>query len=233
MVKLMSFKHWQVFAILMGVPVIAPLAVFCQVVANSSLTAVSIAGLIDIGHNYVAKMLAVLPCLTAVTIGLLAVWFSAMAVCLHKKLPPTAKMSLTGFWFCLLFPAVFKVVTSIWLSDLIAGFWNSEPLGRFFIVPQNFSTTCAFLLVSAQPLSAVVVNLMAHFAMSYLLGFLYVCSAFCIFYCFYFIAKALKTAELQRPVKFRDFAQEFFLIWILPVGIWIIQPRINQLFNKK
>ncbi|GAP73105.1 hypothetical protein SAMD00024442_6_77 [Candidatus Symbiothrix dinenymphae] len=233
MVKLMNLKHWQVFAILMGVPVIAPLAVFCQVVANSRLTTVSTASLMDIGNNYLAKMLAVLPCLTAVSIGLLAVWFSAMAVCLHKKLPPTAKMSLAGFWFCLLFPAVFKVVTAIWLPDLIAGFWNSEPHGHFFIFPQIFPTICAFLLVCAQPVSAIVAHLMAQFAMSYLLICLYVCSAFCIFYCFYFIAKALKTAELQRPVKFRDFAQEFFLIWILPVGIWIIQPRINQLFNKK
>lgn len=229
----MSFKHWQVFAILMGIPVIAPLAVFCQVVANSRLTAVSIAGLMDIGHNYVAKILAMLPCLTAVFIGLLVVWFSAMATCFHKKFPPTAKMSLTGFWFCLLFPAVFKVVTAIWLSDLTAEFWNSEPLGHFFIFPQNFPITCVFLLVCAQPVSAIAANLMVPFAMSYLLIFLYLCSAFCIFYCFYFIAKALKTVELQRPVNFRDFAQEFFLIWILPVGIWIIQPRINQLFNKK
>lgn len=53
----------------------------------------------------------------------------------------------------------------------------------------------------------------------------------CIFYCLYFNAKALKAAELQRPVTFSDFAGEFFLLWFFPVGIWILQPRINKLFD--
>jgi hypothetical protein len=35
----------------------------------------------------------------------------------------------------------------------------------------------------------------------------------------------------QKPVTFSDFAGEFFLIWFFPVGIWIIQPRINKLFD--
>jgi hypothetical protein len=54
---------------------------------------------------------------------------------------------------------------------------------------------------------------------------------FCIFYCFYFTAKVLKTVELQKPVTFNDYAGEFFLIWFFPIGIWFIQPRINRLFN--
>jgi len=56
---------------------------------------------------------------------------------------------------------------------------------------------------------------------------------FCIFYCLYFNAKALKAAEWQRPVTFSDFAGEFFMIWFFPVGIWILQPRINKLFENK
>jgi len=55
-------------------------------------------------------------------------------------------------------------------------------------------------------------------------------SMFCLFYCLYFIAKALKTVELQRPVTFSDYAGEFFLLWFYPVGVWILQPRINQIF---
>jgi len=56
---------------------------------------------------------------------------------------------------------------------------------------------------------------------------------FCMFYCLYFNAKALKAAEWQRPVTFSDFAGEFFMIWFFPVGIWILQPRINKLFENK
>lgn len=56
-------------------------------------------------------------------------------------------------------------------------------------------------------------------------------SMFCIFWCLAFVAKSLKAVELQRPVTFSDYAGEFFLIWFFPIGIWIIQPRINKLFD--
>jgi hypothetical protein len=52
----------------------------------------------------------------------------------------------------------------------------------------------------------------------------------CIFYVLYFVAKSLKTVELQRRVEFGDYAGEFFLIWFFFVGVWIIQPRVNALF---
>ncbi len=54
-------------------------------------------------------------------------------------------------------------------------------------------------------------------------------SMFCIFYSLYFVAKTFKTVELQRETAFSDFAGEFFLIWFYPIGIWIIQPKINKI----
>jgi len=57
-------------------------------------------------------------------------------------------------------------------------------------------------------------------------------SMFCEFYCIYFNAKMLKTAELQQPVVFSDYVREFFLFLFFPIGIWIIQPRINKMFNE-
>ena len=61
---------------------------------------------------------------------------------------------------------------------------------------------------------------------------LHLFSMFCIFYSLYFVAKTFKTVELQREVKFSDFAGEFFMIWFYPVGIWIIQPRINKFLEE-
>lgn len=52
----------------------------------------------------------------------------------------------------------------------------------------------------------------------------------CMFYVFYYTAKSLKSVELQRPVKFADYAGEFFMIWIFFIGVWVIQPRINKIF---
>jgi hypothetical protein len=61
---------------------------------------------------------------------------------------------------------------------------------------------------------------------------LHLFSIFCMLYCLYFISKALKIVELQKPVtSFNDFAGEFFLLWFFPIGIWYLQPRINKLFD--
>ena len=54
-------------------------------------------------------------------------------------------------------------------------------------------------------------------------------SMFCMFYMMYFTAKTIKTAEIQRATKFDEFIGEFFLIWFFPIGIWILQPKINTI----
>jgi len=55
---------------------------------------------------------------------------------------------------------------------------------------------------------------------------------FCMFYIIYFVSKTLKMAELQRNVSFSDYAGEFFLIWLYPIGIWFVQPKINELAHR-
>lgn len=59
---------------------------------------------------------------------------------------------------------------------------------------------------------------------------LHLLSMACIFYCLYFTAKALKTVERNAPVTASEYLGEFFLLWFYPVGIWLLQPRINRLF---
>jgi hypothetical protein len=51
-----------------------------------------------------------------------------------------------------------------------------------------------------------------------------------IFYCLYFTAKALKTVERNARVPVSEYVGEFFLLWFYPVGIWLLQPRVNRLF---
>lgn len=62
---------------------------------------------------------------------------------------------------------------------------------------------------------------------------LHLFSIFCIFHSLYFAAKAFKTAELQRRVTFSDFAGEFFMIWFYPIGIWIVQPKVNRMVGNE
>jgi hypothetical protein len=60
---------------------------------------------------------------------------------------------------------------------------------------------------------------------------LHLFSTFCMFYNLYFVAKTLKTVELQREAYFSDFVLEFFLVWFFPIGVWILQPRVNKLIK--
>ena len=56
---------------------------------------------------------------------------------------------------------------------------------------------------------------------------------FCSFYCMYFTAKVIKTAEEKRVVPFIDHVLEIVLIWFYPIGIWFLQPRINKLVEEE
>lgn len=58
-------------------------------------------------------------------------------------------------------------------------------------------------------------------------------SMFGMFYVVYFAAKRIKTVELQAIPRFEDWIGEFFLIAFFPIGIWILQPRINELYENQ
>ncbi|NEU06903.1 hypothetical protein GZH53_01145 [Flavihumibacter sp. R14] len=60
---------------------------------------------------------------------------------------------------------------------------------------------------------------------------LHLFSMYCIFWCMAFVAKSIKAVELQKRVSFGEYAGEFFLIWFFPLGIFILQPRINKMFT--
>jgi len=57
-------------------------------------------------------------------------------------------------------------------------------------------------------------------------------ATFCMIYNLYFVAKSLVLAERQKPLSFSNFALEFFFLWFFPLGIWLVQPRINRLAAK-
>ncbi len=61
---------------------------------------------------------------------------------------------------------------------------------------------------------------------------LHLFAMFCMFYLLYFASKSIVLAEGNKPVSFYDYAGPFFLMWFFPVGIWLVQPRINRLYSE-
>lgn len=182
MTWLLHLKHWQLFVLLIGLPMAVQIITVSSVVKGDP-----------------SALLIAFPLLMLLYTALYFGWFYAMGTELYKKLPASVPMKLTRFKIFLLIPVVYMLLI---MAAMAFAFNNPGNVEESFL---NYT--------------ALIIPL-------------HLFSMFCIFYCLYFVSKTLKAVEWQRPVTFGDFAGEFFLIWFFPVGIWIIQPRINRLFDN-
>ena len=129
------------------------------------------------------------------------VWYWSAGVGLQHKLPDELKLSTKLFKVFLFLPALYIAAVSIFVLSMV---------GQLsLLVPEQEPHINPIIIAVILPF---------HFL-----------SIFCIFYCIYFVAKSIKTAELQRKVTFKDFVGEFFLVWFFPIGVWILQPTLNKL----
>lgn len=55
---------------------------------------------------------------------------------------------------------------------------------------------------------------------------------YAFFQVFSYSAKCLKTIEMNKTVGFRSYIGLFFLFLFLPIGIWIIQPKLNKVYKE-
>ncbi len=131
-------------------------------------------------------------------------WYWSVAIGLQKKVPENVTMKVKKFKIFFFIPMVYILCLIIFITFAMDGLINN---GR-------------------EPNVGLIGSIVA------IIVPLHLFSIFCIFYTLYFIAKTFKTVELQREVKFSDFAGEFFMIWFYPVGIWIIQPKINKFIEE-
>lgn len=60
---------------------------------------------------------------------------------------------------------------------------------------------------------------------------IYILSLIFFTYIIIVIAKSVKTIELEREVKFKEYIKDVFLFIIFPIGLWFLQPRLNLIFN--
>ena len=134
-------------------------------------------------------------------------WFWSIAMGLQEKIPIHARMKTGMFKVCFFFPLVYILLFVTGMATIMT---NLPSLAENDTQPP---LTLMF--------SSMAVILPLHFF-----------AMFCMFYCLYFVAKTFKTVELQRATTFSDFAGEFFMLWFYPVGIWIIQPKINRMVEN-
>lgn len=131
-------------------------------------------------------------------------WFWAIAIGLQNKIPSNVKMKTAKFKVFFFIPITYMLLISISMGAAMSG-----------------------MLAGGEEQNVGVI-----FGSMAIILPLHLISMFCIFYCLYFVSKTFKTVELQREVTFSDFAGDFFLIWFYPIGIWIVQPKINKMVDE-
>ncbi|MBS1743751.1 MAG: hypothetical protein JST81_12020 [Bacteroidetes bacterium] len=53
---------------------------------------------------------------------------------------------------------------------------------------------------------------------------------YAVFYCLFFIARVLSIVIDKN--RGGDYLGRFFLVFFFPVGVWILQPKINRIFSS-
>lgn len=59
-----------------------------------------------------------------------------------------------------------------------------------------------------------------------------VLSVLCIIYGLAFIGRLIKSIELGRPLSIKEHIAESLLMLFPPIGIWIIQPKLNKIIAQ-
>ncbi|PWA04218.1 hypothetical protein [Flavobacterium psychrotolerans] len=195
--KFLKAKHWQLFLLTFGIPmlfqVVLMIAMFANI-GNGNNSDVSFL------FNYMMFFPIIMILLLATQFG----WFWSMAIGLQSKVPENVKMKVKKFKIFFFIPLIYLILISIFIGVAASGMMESGKAPSVGLI-----------------ISLVVIIIPLHLF-----------SMFCIFYSLYFVAKTYKTVELQRQVSFSDFAGEFLMIWFYPIGIWIIQPKINKMIEN-
>ena len=193
--KFLKAKHWQLFLLIFGIPVLFQIVLMITMITN-------IAYKNEPDPTFIFSYLLFFPVIMILVVAMQFGWFWSIAIGLQHKVPENVTMKVKKFKTFFFIPLVYIILISLFIVIAVNGTLASgnEPsigllISLIFILPLHFF------------------------------------SMFCIFYSIYFVAKTYKTVELQREVSFSDFAGEFFMIWFYPIGIWIVQPKINKMIE--
>ena len=210
---LLKLKHWQLFLVLVVLPifgmVLFQLAMFAEMLEFTAKNASSAMNHSFDGFPATFKWFPLL--FISVSVPLFS-WLWSFGITMHKYIPHPRMMRLGRFKAFIIIPFAYFILLSLWMVYLFQSLENMtstpEPLG----IPKEIATI----------ILSMIIIIPLHFF-----------SLFCIIYTLRFCAKALVSAELGREAHFGDYIGEFFLIWINFVGLWFIQPRIQAVIQNK
>jgi hypothetical protein len=143
-------------------------------------------------------------------------WLWTMGNDLHDRVtegfnlkPKTFQVTLAMSGFFLLLTAFGLHQTFIWFADSLPGWLENGP-------PQG------------EDGMEMIRTVFTYFGGFLLVGFVaFACQIYNVIY----VGKMLKSIELGRPAKGGEFAGYAILSYLLIIGIWILQPKVNRLME--
>lgn len=142
---LLKLKHWQLFLLLMVIPILFQIGMFAAVfISNDPL-----------------MMFSLFPIVMILFMGIFFGWFYALGTHLHKKLPDTVHMNLRLFKILLFIPVAYMSLFMVFMINMFNGIiGGGEPNVAIFmlIFPLHlFSMFCIFycLYFNAKSLKSV------------------------------------------------------------------------------
>lgn len=211
--KILRAKHWQVFSLLFGLPFVTYLFFVGYMFSNMAELQAShsdhIEGFENQAFEVVSLFLKVFIPVIIVCGVVFFSWFWSLGIKLQEYMHEELRRKTGFFKVTLVFPLAYFVCVTIGVFWLMSHVMEAELKGASFQEPE--------FIIAFMPLF-IPCHLFAIFSQ---------------FYNMYYTAKTIKTAELQRQVSFGDYIGEFFLMWFYPIGIWIIQPKVNVFVEGK
>ena len=126
------------------------------------------------------------------------------------------------------------IILLTWLYSI--GSWANRQLPE-----SRRSGTTLFIIGLAAPILYTVMAITIYFPMlnsstpppppTWMLP-MHLASMAGVFYGIWFSARKLKSLQENEDADFMIFSSTFLLMWIFPLGIWLIQPEVNKLYYK-
>jgi hypothetical protein len=202
MERFLKLKHWQLFVLLFGLPIVLEILFFSTYFKNMMAQNIDTSRFLEL-FQYFQYFPILILLILLINLG----WYWAVGIKLQEKIPVELRLKTGFFKFFVIFPIIYFIAIALalfWFFSIIGIF----PYGSIH-TGENIPPLIGFLPLIFFPI---------HFF--YL---------FCTIYSMYFTARTIKTAELQKAVRFDEYIGEFFLIMFFPIGVWILQPRINKI----
>jgi len=155
--------------------------------------------------NAIVKAMSYILPVIGISVFTLLGWIWSMAIGLQSKVPANLSMKVKKFKFFFFFPLIYISLFLVVFALIMGGVFDGAS--------QNIDDSWIIMYM--------LIVLPVHLF-----------SMFCMLYTIYFVAKTIRTIEIQMPAKFSEFVGEFFLLWFFPIGVWIIQPRVNKIVGS-